>query len=153
MPIGKAWFAHGIIIRLFRRWAASRIVGGDPLGPMIAITAPLRIPDNAALTCASFFELVEIHLGRVLVPECCCSRVFSNDEKALIGIVASAPRPDALRVDDPSHGPPKDLCWSVTMLREAFGIADDEIGRAVSTDVERSSFWASDDRGKSFDGF
>lgn len=73
MPLGREKFAQGILIRLFRRWSACRFAGQAELPAMMRITDPLGLPQHTALSCASLFELVEAHLGRALVPECCCT--------------------------------------------------------------------------------
>lgn len=125
MSIGKDVFAQGIVIRLFRRWSACRTSGQNDLPAMIAITEPLRLSDQVALSCSSLFELIEGHLGRPLVAECCCAQASSADEKALSALLSLAPSVSSLHGNSTiPHGLPDVLCWSVIVVRHAFGLPD-----------------------------
>lgn len=78
-------------MRLFRLWAIGWEDGTSALPRMHAEATKRGYEDHAAAACSSLFELVEGHLGRRLVRECCCSPKFSSDEKALLGILRTAP--------------------------------------------------------------
>lgn len=123
MPIGKARFTSGIVIRLLRSWSAGRAAGRDQLAMMKRITDPLGLPETTAMSCASLFELVEGRLGRALEPACFCSQALSPDETGLIGILATAPMRAPHQDDDTDKGwPSSAIFWAVVMVREAFGL-------------------------------
>lgn len=84
-------FCKAITVRLFRLWVMAREEGIVTLERMHEVASELRLPDETAPACASFFELVEAQLERPLSRECCCSRRFSPDESALLGVLEAAP--------------------------------------------------------------
>ncbi|PZT90999.1 MAG: hypothetical protein DI637_02840 [Citromicrobium sp.] len=123
MLIGKVEFAQVIMVRLFRTWSASRLAARDQFRAMHAIVVPLGLPESTGPACASLFELVEAHLGRPLMAECCCSKNFSTDERALIGVVSTAPQAGAVLGNEAiPHGLPASVCWAVAKVRDALGL-------------------------------
>lgn len=116
-------FAEALVVRLFRLWSMARGEGANPLVTMHDAASRFRFPDETASACASLFELVEGHLGRKLERECCCSKVLSPDEVALLGVVRAAPTlsPAYGTVDIP-HGLPGAICWAAMAVRRALGI-------------------------------
>lgn len=131
MPVGKEKFAQGILVRLFRRWSACRATGQDELPAMLRVTDPLGLSGQTALSCASLFELVEAHLDRVLVPECCCAPGYSPDENALVALLRLAPSVSSLQGSQSvPHGLPDVICWSVVMVRHAFDLPDGTVERS-----------------------
>ena len=125
MAIGRDRFAQGIVVRLFRAWSAQTESGAPAMERLQAIVAPLGLPDETAIACASLFELIESHLGRRLERECCCSQRFSGDEKALLGVIELAPSLGALSgsVAVP-HGLPGAIVWACIAIRRAFGMSE-----------------------------
>ncbi len=125
MAIGRDRFAQGIVVRLFRAWSAQTESGAPAMERLQAIVAPLGLPDETAIACASLFELIESHLGRRLERECCCSQRFSRDEKALLGVIELAPSLGALSgsVAVP-HGLPGAIVWACIAIRRAFGMSE-----------------------------
>ncbi|KWV92021.1 hypothetical protein AUC45_12770 [Erythrobacter sp. YT30] len=95
--------------------------------------------DHAAAACSSLFELVEGHLGRQLVRECCCSPSFSSDEKALIGILRSALSLFSGRGSrEVPHGLPGAISWAASCVCDAMGITiDPEIQALKSSSANR----------------
>lgn len=127
MLIGKVEFAQVIMVRLFRTWSASRLAARDQFRAMHAIVVPLGLPESTGPACASLFELVEAHLGRPLMAECCCSKNFSTDERALIGVVATAPQAGAVLGNQAiPHGLPASVCWAVAKVRDSLGLPLEE---------------------------
>jgi len=124
-----------VFVSLFRLWAAARAGGDNPLPALhdrLALFAPG--PELAA-ACASLFELVEAQLGRELVPECCCSRAFSRDERALLGLLRHAPGAgQTLTGASIPHGLPGALRWAAFAvrrgLRRSLGGAPEADGEA-----------------------
>lgn len=131
MAVGRDRFAQGIVVRLFRAWSAQTESGAPAMERLQAIVAPLGLPDETAIACASLFELVESHLGRRLERECCCSQRFSGDEKALLGVIELAPSLGALSgsVAVP-HGLPGAIVWACIAIRRAFDMSEGD-GNAV----------------------
>lgn len=131
MAVGRDRFAQGIVVRLFRAWSAQTESGAPAMERLHAIVAPLGLPDETAIACASLFELVESHLGRRLERECCCSQRFSGDEKALLGVIELAPSLGALSgsVAVP-HGLPGAIVWACIAIRRAFDMSEGD-GNAV----------------------
>lgn len=125
MAIGRDRFAQGIVVRLFRAWAAQIDAGAPTMERLQQIVAPLGLPDETAIACASLFERLESHLGRRLEPECCCSQRFSRDERALLGVIELAPSLGALSgsVAIP-HGLPGAIVWACVAIRRAFGMSE-----------------------------
>lgn len=129
MAAGKDRFAQGIVIRLFRAWSAQVEAGQAPMKRLQEIVAPLGLPDETAIACASLFELVEGHLGRRLVREACCSRRLSPDESALLGVLRVAPvLSTASGTAAVPHGLPGAIVWAVVAVRRALGMAGHEDG-------------------------
>lgn len=125
MASGRERFAQGLIVRLFRAWAAARSAGRGGLHRMREIVVPLGLPDETAPACASLFELVEAHLGRALRAECSCSARLSADERALLGIVSLAPAlHGGATIRQVPHGLPGAICWAAMVVRRAFSIAE-----------------------------
>ncbi|QQN75061.1 hypothetical protein [Croceicoccus sp. YJ47] len=87
-------FAEAMFVRLFRSWSAAR-TDGDVARHMHDAARRFMLPAHAAQLCAGLFQMVEDRLGRELRPECCCSRSFSPDEKALIALLAKAEGEDS----------------------------------------------------------
>ena len=127
MAIGRDRFAQGIVVRLFRAWSVLVDEGRSPLPRLQDIVAPLGLPDETAVACASLFELVEGHLGRRLQRECCCSQRFSRDERALLGVLELAPSLGTLSgTATVPHGLPAAIVWACVAIRRAFGMSDCE---------------------------
>ena len=110
-----------VFVRLLRLWAAAREEGENPL-PRLQAALPLFAPaPELGAACASLFELVEAHLGRSLVPECCCSRILSRDEEALLGVLRHAPEAgQPLATAAIPHGLPGAICWAAFAVRRAL---------------------------------
>ncbi|MEM1051526.1 MAG: hypothetical protein AAGI28_05455 [Pseudomonadota bacterium] len=116
-------FDEAIFVRLFRLWAMGYEDRISPLPTMHAEAISHGYKDQTAMACASLFELVQGHLGRTLVRECCCSTNFSSDERALIGILQSAPSlsPGQGSREVP-HGLPGAICWAAASVCDAMGM-------------------------------
>lgn len=129
MAIGRNTFAQGVVIRLFRAWSAQIEAGHAPMARLQEIVAPLGLPDETVIACASFFELVESHLGRRLAREACCSRRLSPDESALLGVLRVAPSLAGIAASAAvPHGLPGAIVWAVVSVRRALGMAEPEEG-------------------------
>lgn len=125
MAIGRDTFAQGVVIRLFRAWWAQVETGHPPMERLQEIVAPLGLPDETAIACASLFELVEGHLERRLVRESCCSRRLSADESALLGVLRVAPSLTAVSGTAAiPHGLPGAIIWAVIAVRRALGMTE-----------------------------
>jgi len=121
----RGTFAQGVVIRLFRAWSAQIEAGHPPMERLQEIVAPLELPDETAVACASLFELIEGHLGRRLVRESCCSRRLSRDESALLGVLRVAPSLTTFSgTAAVPHGLPGAIVWAVVAVRRAFGMAE-----------------------------
>jgi hypothetical protein len=81
-----SWKAH-CAVSLFRTWAAARTAGQPVLPLCIARAQKLKISDQAGVSCASLFQLLEARLQRPLVPECCCSQNYSPDEQIIVSLL------------------------------------------------------------------
>ena len=131
MAIGRDRFAQGIVVRLFRAWSAQIEAEAPALPRLQEIVAPLNLPDETTVACASLFELLESHLGRRLEPECCCSQQFSRDERALLGVIELAPSLGALSGSlAVPHGLPGAIVWACIAIRRAFGMSESDHARA-----------------------
>lgn len=108
-------------VRLFRLWAAARVAGENPLPHMNEAIGLFAPAPELAVACASLFDLVEAHLGRRLVPECCCSHRMSRDELALLGVLRHAPEAGLplTRAAIP-HGLPGAVRWAAFAVRRAL---------------------------------
>ena len=113
-----------VFVRLLRKWSAARASGENPLPHMLALTAPFGPSPDLTVACASLFDLVEAYLGRLLVPECCCSHALSRDEDALLGLLRYAPEAGLpLSSAAIPHGLPGAIRWAsfaVTRALEAM---------------------------------
>lgn len=129
MAIGRDTFAQGVVIRLFRAWSAQVDAGHAPMERLQEIVAPLDLPDETAIACASLFELIEGHLGRRLIRESCCSRRLSPDESALLGVLRVAPSLSAVAgTAAVPHGLPGAIVWAVIAVRQALGMVESDDG-------------------------
>lgn len=109
-------------VRLFRLWSAARATGTNPLPPMNDTMALFAPAPELAIACASLFDLVEAHLERRLVSECCCSHDMSRDERALLGVLRHAPAAGLpLTRSAIPHGLPGAICWAAFAVRRALG--------------------------------
>lgn len=125
MAIGRDTFAQGVVIRVFRAWSAQVEAGHAPMARLQEIVAPLGLPDETTIACASLFELIEGHLGRRLVRESCCSRRLSPDESALLGVIRVAPSISAVAGTAViPHGLPGAIVWAVIAVRQALGMTE-----------------------------
>ena len=135
---GRA-FQDAIFVRLFRLWAIGREEQVSVLPKMHKEALKHGYHDVTASACASLFELVEGHLGRRLVRECCCSPKFSSDEKALIGILLCAPALTAgYGSREVPHGLPAAISWAASCVCEAMFIElDPDIQALKGTPANR----------------
>lgn len=110
------------VVRLLRRWAATRASGERQLPSMINLGRGLGFEPQAAVAVASLFQLTEACLGRPLEPECCCSTNLSLDEQAVLLMLAAAPpaHPHHARATIP-HGLPGALVWAIESVRKLIG--------------------------------
>lgn len=116
-------FTIRVLVRLFRKWAAARQAFVSEFPEMETICTAVGLDESVVVASASLFELLESHLGRQLVPECCCSTRFSPDEHAIIALVQSAP--GTLRALDGGPIPrelPTSLGYAASYLRVAAGL-------------------------------
>lgn len=111
-----AW-SDFVILRLFRRFAASRDLNENPMPPMVTLAAEIGTTAQAAIALFSLFQLSEATLGRPLVAECCCSRDLSPDERAIIAMFAAG-QPTSWAIP---HGLPGALCWALRSAAHALG--------------------------------
>lgn len=129
VAIGRDTFAQGVVIRLFRAWSAQVEAGHPPMRRLQEIVAPLGLPDETAIACASLFELIEGHLERRLVREACCSRRLSPDESALLGVLRVGPSLSAVAgTAAVPHGLPGAIIWAVIAVRQALGMTEPDDG-------------------------
>lgn len=84
-------FTDRVLVRLFRKWSAARLAFADAFPEMETVCNAVGLEVDVVAASASLFDLLEMHLARHLVPECCCSARFSADEHAIVAIVRSAP--------------------------------------------------------------
>ena len=122
---GLAW-SDFVVLRLLRRWVASRTMAEKALPSLIELAGELGEQPEAAISLHSVFQLTESCLGRPLDGECCCSRSLAPDERAILALVAAAPPTGtAAASSDVPHGLTGALAWAVMSARIALGIADD----------------------------
>ena len=115
--------ADAIFVKLFRVWSAARETETNPLSATFNVAKTYGLPDHAAPACSSLFELVESELERPLVPECCCSRNFSSDENALLGVLAAANAVGSIRANRQiPHGLSGAICWAALAVGDSLGI-------------------------------
>lgn len=115
-----------VFVRLMRKWSAARASGENPLPPMQAMILPFEPSPDLALACSSLFDLVEAHLGRSLVPDCCCSQALSRDEEALLSLLRHAPEAgQPMTGAGIPHGLPGAIRWAafavIRALAATFG--------------------------------
>lgn len=110
------------VVRLLRRWAATRASGEWQLPSMIKLGRGLGFEPQAAVAVASLFQLTEACLGRPLESECCCSARLSPDERAILLMLACAPpaHPHHAGMAIP-HGLPGALVWAIESVRKLIG--------------------------------
>ena len=114
--------ASPTFVRFFRLWSAARSAGENPLPHMHDAMDPFAPAPELAIACASLFDLVEAHLERRLVPECCCSHEVSRDEQALLGILQYAAESGLpLTRQAIPHGLPGAIRWAAFAVRRALG--------------------------------
>ena len=120
---GLAW-RDFVVLRLLRRWVASRTLAEKALPSLIELAGELGEPPEAAISLHSLFQLTEGCLGRPLRAECCCSRSLAPDESAILALLAAAPAAGT-PVGSPGipHGLTGALCWAVKSARVALGIS------------------------------
>jgi hypothetical protein len=110
-----------VFVRLMRKRAAARASGENPLPHMQALVLPFDPSPDLALASASLLDLVEAHLGRALVPECCCSQALSRDEEAVLVLLRHAPEAGLPIVGaSVPHGLPGAICWAAFAVTRAL---------------------------------
>lgn len=110
-----------VFIRLMRKWAAARASGENPLPHMQALVLPFDPSPELTLACASLLDLIEAHLGRALVPECCCSQSLSLDEDAVLAVLRHAPEAGQPVVGaSVPHGLPGAIRWAAFAVTRAL---------------------------------
>ncbi|MFV0643341.1 MAG: hypothetical protein ACK5NN_02385 [Sphingomonadaceae bacterium] len=120
--------ADRMIVRLFRLWSALTEREEEYLPAMYELASSLHVRDELPVCCASLFELVEGHLGRRLVRECCCSQKFSPDEQALLGVVRFCSAMNApYTTRDIPHGLPGAIVWAAISVREALDLGEEPL--------------------------
>ena len=124
IELGLAWSDY-VVLRLLRRWVASRAMAESALPSLIDLAAELGEEPEVAICLHSVFQLTEGCLGRPLRGECCCSRAMTADERAILALLAAAPSAGpATGSPDMPHGLTAALAWAVTSARLSLGIAD-----------------------------
>ena len=115
--------AQSFMVRLFRLWAMARETGENPMIWLYRTAYRHGYPDETANACTSLFELVEGHLRRKLVRERICNRIYSSDERALLGVVRAAPAlASPYAAPAIPHGLPGAICWAAMAVRRALSI-------------------------------
>ena len=112
-----AWRDY-VVLRMLRRWVASRSAHLRPLPGLIDLCEELGQPLDLAIALDSLFQLTESSLNRELRAECCCCPDILPDEMAVLALVAAAPDP----LSGPAsaaipHGLPGVLCWAAATVR------------------------------------
>lgn len=107
-----------IIVRLLRRWAASREAAEDQLPHLVELSTELGQRPELAVSLHSLFQLAEGRLGRPLEAECCCSRDLSSDERAIITLIGlDTPTQLPSASEAMPHGIPGALLWAATTVK------------------------------------
>jgi hypothetical protein len=120
MTLGAS-LGQAVFVKLFRTWSAARAMGENPLPHMQSCTLPFEPAPELVVACDSLFSLTIAHLGRDLVPECCCSRALSRDEAVLIGILRHA-LACGVAITSPAipHGLPCAIRWAAVAILRAL---------------------------------
>lgn len=126
-----------VFVRLIRAWRAARAAGENPLPHIQASAAPFDPAPELAVACHSLLELIEAQLDRPLVTECCCSREFSADETAMIGLLIHAQDAGPVITSRAiPHGLPGAICWAAfAVLRGLKETLGDDAGLIPSPDL------------------
>jgi len=107
-----------IVVRLLRRWCAEAATGNNQLPSLVGLAAELGVQAQTTVALASLFQLTEGCLARRLEAECCCSRILSRDERAVLLLLDVAP---SMRVGEGwqfiPHGLPGALLWAAASVR------------------------------------
>lgn len=121
-PIERALaWSEFVVVRLLRRWSAAQASELNPLPEMVELAAELGEAREVAIVLHSLFQLTESCLGRSLVAECCCSRALSNDERAILALMDSAPaQVSPITSADVPHGLPGAMVWAAATARLAL---------------------------------
>jgi hypothetical protein len=125
MPIesveGRYAWCQFVVVRLLRRWAASRTTVEASLPGLVELAAELGQPPQLAIALHSLFQLTENCLGRPLSAECCCAPKTSADERAVLRLLAAADHKPPNSDFQIPHGLPGALVWAVQAVRMALG--------------------------------
>jgi hypothetical protein len=110
------------VVRLLRRWAASRASNIEPLPDLVAFAEANGIEPPVAVAADSLFQLTEACLSRDLQAERLCSARLGSDERAVLALLRVSPDTGAL-MSSPAvpHGLPWVLRWSALVLRRLLG--------------------------------
>lgn len=140
--------ADAIFVKLFRVWSTARETDTNPLSATFGVAKTYGLPDHAAVTCSSLFELVENESDRPLVRECCCCRTFSSDEKALLAVLSVANTVRLIRASSQvPHGLSGAICWAALAVRDCLGLKPMNLGTSASCPFAfADQAWASCDR-------
>ncbi len=137
MKSGLDWNAL-VTVRLLRRWAAARDELANPLPTLVELARQIDCPPEAAIALGSLFQLTESCLGRPLKAECCCSRTLSEDERAVLLMIAAAAGPgEPFALPEIPHGLPGALAWAASSVRRLLGSG---VGPAVMLRTGRCPF-------------
>jgi hypothetical protein len=129
ISVGRDWTEH-VLTRLVRRYATARETGEPALPSLVGLAGRLGVSSTGAVAAASLFELTEAVLGRPLRTGRACHEAASADERALLLMLAHAPRSGSVRTSRAvPHGLPGVLAWAATSAVLALGTPDcvDEI--------------------------
>lgn len=117
-------FQQAIFVKMFRCWVAAREADVDCRSAMSEAYGGPGDAMMAAVACDSLFALVEAHLGRALMPECCCSRALTSDEAALLGLLYYAGSGGGVMTDAAvPHGLSGAICWAARAVRRELGFS------------------------------
>lgn len=111
-----------ILVRLLRRWVASREAAEDQLLYLVELSTELGQRSELGVSLHSLFQLAEARLGRPLEAECCCGRDLSSDERAIITLIGlDAPTQLPGSSEAVPHGLPGALLWAATTVKLILG--------------------------------
>lgn len=121
MEVRLTW-SDLMTIRLIRRWVTAQAVEESPLRHVLELTTKMGQPPQLAAALHSLLQLTESCLGRALHIGCCCSKVITPDERAVLLMIAVAPS-TGLPLADAAipHGLPGALKWAAATVRRVFG--------------------------------